>query len=119
VIRPWYCSRLFWLGLPGLVFLLWIWLAKVRTHLGAGYSGIISNGVTSTHFIGSSGGEIIYATVQAEVAGGGFYRVNDDWSPTNRRSTFPLAFSRSIRMTSAFPIWRLGWRGGRSSAPTS
>jgi hypothetical protein len=27
VIRPWYRSRLFWLGLPGLLFLLWGWLA--------------------------------------------------------------------------------------------
>ena len=25
MIRPWYRSRLFWLGLPGLVFLLWLW----------------------------------------------------------------------------------------------
>ncbi len=24
--RPFYRSRLFWLGLPGLVFLLWLWL---------------------------------------------------------------------------------------------
>jgi hypothetical protein len=26
MIRPWYRSRLFWLGIPGLVFLLWAWL---------------------------------------------------------------------------------------------
>jgi hypothetical protein len=25
MIRPWYRSRLCWLGLPGLVFLLWAW----------------------------------------------------------------------------------------------
>lgn len=25
MIRSWYRSRLFWLGLPGLVFLLWLW----------------------------------------------------------------------------------------------
>jgi hypothetical protein len=25
MIRPWYRSRLSWLGLPGLVFLLWLW----------------------------------------------------------------------------------------------
>jgi hypothetical protein len=24
--KPFYCSRLFWLGLPGLMFLLWLWL---------------------------------------------------------------------------------------------
>ena len=27
MIRPWYRSRLFWFGVPGLVFLLWGWLA--------------------------------------------------------------------------------------------
>ena len=27
LIRPWYCSRLFWLGVPGLVFLVWGWQA--------------------------------------------------------------------------------------------
>jgi hypothetical protein len=26
MIRPWYRSRLFWLGLPGLLFLLWAWV---------------------------------------------------------------------------------------------
>lgn len=25
MIRPWYRSRLFWLGVPGLVFLMWLW----------------------------------------------------------------------------------------------
>ena len=30
MIRPWYRSRLFWLGLPGLVFLLWGWADSTR-----------------------------------------------------------------------------------------
>lgn len=30
MIRPWYRSRLFWLGIPGLLFLLWWWLASQR-----------------------------------------------------------------------------------------
>ncbi len=25
MIRPWYRSRLFWLGIPGLMFLMWLW----------------------------------------------------------------------------------------------
>jgi len=28
MIRPWYRSRLFWLGLPGLLFLLWAWASS-------------------------------------------------------------------------------------------
>lgn len=35
MICPWYRSRLFWLGLPGLVFLLWGWLANSHS----GYIG--------------------------------------------------------------------------------
>lgn len=35
MIRPWYRSRLFWLGLPGLAFLLWAWWDS-----GKSYSGI-------------------------------------------------------------------------------
>lgn len=31
MIRPWYRSRLFWLGVPGLVFLLWVWIAVPQT----------------------------------------------------------------------------------------
>lgn len=32
MIRPWYRSRLFWLGLPGLAMLLWLWLEKSERH---------------------------------------------------------------------------------------
>ncbi|WP_341407860.1 hypothetical protein [Luteolibacter soli] len=28
MIRPWYRSRLFWLGLPGLLFLVWGWIDR-------------------------------------------------------------------------------------------
>lgn len=31
---PWYRSRLFWFGLPGLLFLLWIWLGLLRKEAG-------------------------------------------------------------------------------------
>jgi hypothetical protein len=30
MIRPWYRSRLFWLGMPCLLFLFWGWFAKSR-----------------------------------------------------------------------------------------
>jgi hypothetical protein len=45
MIRPWYRSRLFWLGLPGLLFLCWAWnhsnSTRVMTHLGpsSGWAG--------------------------------------------------------------------------------
>jgi hypothetical protein len=31
MIRPWYRSRLFWLGVPGFVFFLFVWIAFLRT----------------------------------------------------------------------------------------
>jgi hypothetical protein len=33
-IRPWYRSRLFWLGVPGLVFLMWGWIASLFAEQG-------------------------------------------------------------------------------------
>ncbi len=39
--RPWYRSRLFWLGMPGLVFLLWGWWMSMRHLSGGGYLGAI------------------------------------------------------------------------------
>jgi hypothetical protein len=45
MIRPWYRSRLFWLGLPGLLFLCWAWnrsnSTRAITHLGpsSGWAG--------------------------------------------------------------------------------
>lgn len=33
MIRPFYRSRLFWLGLPGMVFLLWGWIAGINASL--------------------------------------------------------------------------------------
>ncbi|MCW1921957.1 hypothetical protein OKA05_05295 [Luteolibacter arcticus] len=40
MIRPWYRSRLFWLGVPGFFFFLWAWgkanTTKVVTYLGPG-----------------------------------------------------------------------------------
>lgn len=38
--RPFYRSRLFWLGLPGLVFLLWAWWVSMGSYLYAGFEGI-------------------------------------------------------------------------------
>jgi hypothetical protein len=32
MIRPWYRSLLFWLGLPGLLFLLWAWGSSNSVH---------------------------------------------------------------------------------------
>ena len=48
--RPFYRSRLFWLGLPGLVFLLWGWWISMGHQSAAGFPG--------NAFIGQMGGEV-------------------------------------------------------------
>lgn len=38
MIRPWYRSRLFWLGIPGLAFLVWCWLALDQRNAGIAWT---------------------------------------------------------------------------------
>jgi len=38
MIRPWYRSLVFWLGLPGLMFLLWGWLENPRLYGSARFT---------------------------------------------------------------------------------
>ena len=37
MFHPWYRSRLFWFGLPGVVFLLWVGLQNERLHIGCAF----------------------------------------------------------------------------------
>jgi hypothetical protein len=47
MIRPWHRSRLFWLGLPGLVFLLWAWgesnVVRLKTLVEPGWGWVWSS----------------------------------------------------------------------------
>jgi hypothetical protein len=49
--RPFYRSRLFWLGLPGLVFLLWSWWDSVGENKGVAWT---SGGVGTFAYISYS-----------------------------------------------------------------
>jgi hypothetical protein len=60
MIRPWYRSRLFWLGLPGLVFMLWLWLGDQSFDFG--HTSITGPNETTTRSIGASYGSIFQAT---------------------------------------------------------
>jgi len=70
MIRPWYRSRLFWLGLPGLVFMLWLWLAKADQRLFFGHNAITGPNEQSTRSIGSSDGVILQSTSRNDFHGG-------------------------------------------------
>ncbi len=58
--RPFYRSRLFWLGLPGLVFLLWLWLANARNDLSFRYVAITGMTEAKTWEVGCSEGVVGY-----------------------------------------------------------
>lgn len=62
MIRPWYRSRLFWLGLPGLVFMLWAWLAKADQSFDFGHTAITGSGKTTARGIGAGGGSVYQIT---------------------------------------------------------
>jgi hypothetical protein len=62
--RPFYRSRLFWLGLPGLVFLLWLWLENARDDLFFGHTKITGPVEASTRGIGSFDGSVYYVTIK-------------------------------------------------------
>ena len=65
VIRPWYRSRLFWLGLPGLVFLLWAWLANVREDFHLNYLALSGPGEIKGWDVGSSLGSIYHSRLKS------------------------------------------------------
>lgn len=46
--RPFYRSRMFWFGLPGLLFLLWAWMDSIRYATSIWCSGKVGIRVTQT-----------------------------------------------------------------------
>ena len=64
MIRPWYRSRLFWLGLPGLVFMGWLWLAKAGQVFAFGHLANNGTGESTLQYIGASEGSIYQVTTR-------------------------------------------------------
>ncbi len=62
MIRPWYRSRLFWLGIPGLVFMLWLWLVKAHESFTFGHTSITGPTETTTRSIFASADSIYEIT---------------------------------------------------------
>jgi hypothetical protein len=55
MIRPWYRSLLFWLGIPGLLFLLWLWFAMP---FSAGSLALQTSGAHSFRVVNSIRGQM-------------------------------------------------------------
>jgi hypothetical protein len=124
--RPFYRSRLFWLGIPGLVFLLWAWWISTRLYLSAGFSGTNAIGASLTD------GEIVAHWTSGgwpdrRNAYGDYYVLSaedrHDWkvgltTASNVNPTFHLAVISCYKIASAYAIgWllALAWRQRRKS----
>ncbi len=108
MIRPWYRSRLFWLGLPGLVFLVWLWLAKADQVFAFGHHAITGPTESTLRYIGASEGSIYQITTSYHYGLGarhgfhwrGFSDSGAGLAPT-RGICFPRPFAIIRR-----PLWR-------------
>jgi hypothetical protein len=113
MIRPWYRSRLFWLGVPGLVFMLWLWLAKAGQSFSFGYTWVTSPRETTTLSIGTSDGSIFQGTSRTSYNISGPSRVGFHGSEVGLDPDHPVIYLPSrpfgIRRTSVAPNWFYGW----------
>ncbi len=98
--RPFYRSRLFWLGLPGLVFLLWGWLAVPLSTTGVGWSkgryDIVICDVSRVVRI--SFGEIFISRSAENLPETGLtFSQNSNWElPEAQSRVFPAAYDREV-----------------------
>jgi hypothetical protein len=72
MIRPWYRSRLFWLGLPGLLFMLWLWLwlAKADQIFDFGHTAITGPAERTTRIISTGEGSVGLGAYRNNTGGG-------------------------------------------------
>jgi hypothetical protein len=112
MIRPWHRSRLFWLGLPGLVFMLW--LAKARESLSLHHTGITGHRESTRRSIGTSDGLIYQATSRTSFAVSGpeeigFHGSVEALDPERPTCYFPLRPFGIIRENEYREIWLAWW----------
>lgn len=106
MIRPWYRSRLFWLGLPGLAFLLWAWRdsstfssglfrsGHLEVHCAKQYLGAVEFSYFPAHW---ETGPKRFDTCRTE-----YERVVDERFPMVGAYTFPEAVHAYHRPPSRF-----------------
>ena len=116
MIRPWYRSRLFWLGIPGLLFLLWLWLAKARADLFFGHTGITGVPYATTRGIGSCYGSIYYSRSRSRygVSGPdqiGFHASEMEFESDEPTIYFPLRPFGIVQQKDDFHEYREIWVG--------
>ena len=100
MIRPWYRSRLFWLGLPGLVFMGWLWLAKADQSFFFSHTAITGPTESTTRSIGAKDGSIYQRTSWNSYGVGG--RVGFHWRGfhgSGRSTYFPRRPFGIVRVT--------------------
>lgn len=111
MIHTWYRSRLFWLGLPGLLFLLsgWFLFPQTSTEIGWGWPD-------QQFWVGDRSGELVIASVQDPSSGLsiGFLADGRFHLPPSEAMYFPgavrrekLVFAPILLTTVSFGYWLL------------
>ena len=107
MIRPWYRSVLCWLGIPGLLFLLWGWLADPMA--GSGVTMTLGNfrltvgdwsrvGRASWEVYGSGG------RLSAQGIRTSSYRLGSDQGEFRDQQVFAPAFRYEVREDDSTPV---------------
>jgi hypothetical protein len=114
MICPWYRSRLFWLGIPGLVFMLWLWLAKARESFSFRHTGITGPRESTSRSIGTSDGLIYQATVRSSFGVSGPHEIGFHGSLEALESERPTCYLPLrpfgiIRENEYREIWLAWW----------
>lgn len=117
MIRPWYRSRLFWLGLAGLVFMLWLWLAKADQSFFFGHNAITGPNEETTRSIGSFDSSIFLSTSINHHHGGarvlGFRGFKEALDPDDPVIYFPIrpfgSISKATYLGYTHAIWLAWW----------
>jgi hypothetical protein len=112
-IRPWYRSRLFWLGVPGIVFLVWGWLANVRNDFHISYRAWRGSDLLSWDW-GTSLGSIYHSRSESNPGRGskfklGFSTFHETLEPDEPTIYFPLRPFGVVREPEYKEVWVAWW----------
>lgn len=112
-IRPWYRSRLFWLGVPGLVFLMWGWLANVRNDFHVRHTAWRGSDLLGWD-IGTSLGSIYYSRSESNPGRGstfklGFNTFHETLDPDEPTVYFPVRPFGIVREPDYEEVWVAWW----------
>lgn len=92
MLRPWYRSRLFWLGVPGFAFLIWAWLGQLRHYWYLSFTQVDGPVSASTWALESYAGAVSLGWSSHSFGISGPSSVGWDWSKENLDADEPTIY---------------------------